>query len=79
MLMSWKEKEIEYLKINYPTLKNKILSEQLKFPIHTIVKKAKNLGLMKVRFCRVCSKDVTELNKNAVVCEGCVEEYSIFI
>ncbi len=73
--MVWSEKDIEYLKENYPNLRNKFLSEQLNIPIHIIIKKAKSLRLRKVRICRVCDVDITELNKNAVVCRDCVEEY----
>ncbi|MBT3690845.1 hypothetical protein HOG16_01215 [Candidatus Woesearchaeota archaeon] len=73
--LRWSEKDIEYLKENYPNLRNKLLSEQLNIPIHNIIKKAKNLRLRKVRVCRVCDIIITELNKNAVVCRDCVEEY----
>jgi hypothetical protein len=70
--MRWSAKEIEYLNKNYSDTDNEILSTRLKRSVYSIVGKANSsLGLKKTKLCRVCGKDVAEINRNATVCGDC--------
>ncbi len=76
-ILKWSKKELEYLKKNYALMDNKVLSIQLKRPVYAIVAKAnKSFGLKKLKFCRICGKNITKINRNAVVCKCCSEEYN---
>jgi len=72
----WSEKEIEYLNENYSDTDNEVLSAKLNRSICSIVGKANSsLGLKKTKLCRVCGKDVAEINRNATVCRDCSKEH----
>ncbi len=74
--MRWTQEEIKYLKDNYSNTSNEILSGKLNRSICAVVSKANSyLNLKKVKYCRLCGKDITEINMNVVVCKNCSKEY----
>lgn len=73
---SWTKEELEYLKQNYPLKKNDELEQYLSHSVNSIITKANNyLKLKKLRLCKSCRVDITNLVHNAVTCNTCRIEY----
>ena len=74
----WRKKEINFLKKNYITTDNKILSKKLKINNQALICKANSLGLRKIYKikCKSCKKSIKVFHHNIVRCQKCQVDYT---
>ncbi len=68
----WAKEELEFLKHNYSYIDNNLLSKQINHSVASIVTKVNHhLKLRKVKNCKLCGENITDLAHNAIVCKSC--------